>query len=137
MAAEQYLRKQAGETVWIRDAMSECGLYDQVLERSSRGNPQEILRLTLARAWVESQKAFFLRRGRQHESKRKVLTALAYSAAVVGLVASALGFLPSIREQRESWAHAAAGVAMWLAALIWNYIERRGFAQEARQYARM
>jgi len=34
LAAEKYLRKQAGEMVWIRDAMSECGLYEDVLERT-------------------------------------------------------------------------------------------------------
>jgi hypothetical protein len=133
LAAEQYLPKQAGEMVWIRDAMSECGLYDGVLERSPHHLDDLATRSRLAHTWVKSQSNFFLKTGNRHERKKKALTLFASLAAGLGLIAPLVG----LREQYEAWSHTVAAIALWWSALAWNYIERRGFDQEARQYARM
>lgn len=51
----------------------------------------------------------------------------------MGLLAPLFGLSNKFKES----SHAVAGIAMLWAALAWNYVERRGFAQHARQYARM
>ena len=134
MAAEHYLRKQAEETVWIRDAMSECGLYDDVLERSSAGGQYRAARFRLAHTWVAGQASYFSNRKRRHERKKRALAVFAWLAGGVGLSAPLVGLFVA---RFEKWSHVTAAIAMWWAALTWTYIERRGFAQEARQYGRM
>jgi len=142
LAAEKYLRKQAGEMVWIRDAMSECGLYEDVLERSHGGQAGEPSRLGLAQTWIEGQAKYFSRRSAENLGKKTSCNVFASVAAGIGLVAPLVGLLirkfgTNLDPQFEAWSHAVAAIAMWWAALVWNYAERRGFLQEARQYARM
>jgi hypothetical protein len=142
LAAEKYLRKQTGEMAWIRDAMSECGLYEGVLERSRNDKEGAASRLGLAQKWVEGQTKYFLRTSLKHEAKKTRFNLFAKAAAVVGIVAPLLGLLVPLYEGHpepriERWSHVVSGIAMWWAALAWNYSERRGFVQEARQYARM
>jgi len=133
LAAEQYLRKQAGEMVWIRDAISECGLYEGVLDRSPAARDDLPLRLRLAHNWIVNQANYFAQTRHSHELKKNILTVFAWFAAAVGLVAPLFG----LHEGYETLAHAVAAPALWLSALAWNYMERRGYEQEARQYARM
>ncbi|HWF11393.1 MAG TPA: hypothetical protein VG297_23145 [Bryobacteraceae bacterium] len=142
LAAEQYLRKQAGEMVWIRDAMSECGLYEEVLERSRGAGAGAPARIALVQKWVESQARYFLKTSLEHEKKRKAFNLFAKIAAAAGLLVPLLALLAPSLEHRpeprfETWSHAVAAIAMWWAALAWNYSERRGFVEEARQYGRM
>ena len=142
LTAEKYLRKQTGEMAWIRDAMSECGLYEGVLERSCGDQEEAGSRLSLAQKWVEGQAKYFLKASLKHEAKKNRFNLFAKAAAAVGLLAPLLGLLvPLYRGHAEPvferWSHAVSGIAMWWAALAWNYSERRGFVQEARQYARM
>jgi hypothetical protein len=142
LAAEKYLRKQAGEMVWIRDAMSECGLYEDVLERSPGVKSGAPARIALAQKWVEGQARYFLKTSLKHERKKNAFNLFAKVAAAAGLLVPLLALLAPWLEQRpeprfETWSHAVSGIAMWWAALAWNYSERRGFVQEARQYARM
>jgi hypothetical protein len=139
LAAEQYLLKQAGEMVWIRDAISECGLYDGELGLTRAAKSDQALRLRLAHKWVSGQEKYFARTRARHEAKKRRLTAFATASAIVGLIAPLVGLAPHFgySQMIETWAHTVAAVALWWAALTWNYIERRGFAQEAREYARM
>jgi hypothetical protein len=133
IAAEQYLPKQSGEMAWIRDAISECALY----------SPAEVenhpLRLRLAHQWVKGQAKYFSDTFRSHERKRKRLEAVAYAVSVIGI---ATPFAQPImrflgRTMPIETSHMIAAIALWCGALTWHYIERRGFAQEERQYARM
>jgi len=133
MAAEQYLRKQSGEMGWIRDAISECGLYEGVLDRSPAGRDDLPLRFRLAHNWVTGQASYFSKTKHRHEKKERTLTIFAYAAAAVGLIAPLVGLI----DRFEARSHAIAAIGLWWAALIWNYIERRAFAQESRQYAGM
>jgi hypothetical protein len=142
IAAEQYLPKQYGEMAWIRDAISECVLY----------TPAKImdhpLRLRLAHQWVKGQAKYFSDTFRAHGTKKKRLAAFAYAASVTGILAPFVGLatheLVKVRWMQSSStprgpsiSHIAAAIGLWCGALAWHYIERRGFAQEARQYARM
>ena len=133
MASEQYLRNQAGEMVWIRDAMSECGLYNDVLERSAPKGKDRASRYRLAHTWVTGQANYFRKTQRRHEFKKNTLTAIAWFCVAAGLIAPLFG----LGRPGDERPHVIAAVAMWWAALTWTYIERRGFVQEARQYARM
>lgn len=143
LAAEKYLRKHIGEMVWIRDAMSECGLFDDAPQVRGMAVDGMAARLGLIRKWVRGQKEYFENKSLQYEGKRKVCNRLAKSAAAIGLIAPlAVWLIPGFqksphKEEMESISHATAGIAMWWAALVWNYSERRGFQQEASQYARM
>jgi hypothetical protein len=134
MSADQYLRKQAGEVVWIRDAMSECGLYKDILERSTvPPNADRAIRLRLARKWIEDQAKYYSKTKRLHEKKKRALTVFASVAVTVGFITPMFGLIDRV----EVTSHLVAAIALWWAALALNYLERRGFAQEARQYGRM
>jgi hypothetical protein len=78
LAAEKYLRKQVGETVWIRDAMSECGLYEDVLDRSRGGAAGAAARLSLAQKWVEGQWRYFSKRSKETRKTRRKRTRSIY-----------------------------------------------------------
>jgi hypothetical protein len=133
LAADQYLIKQAGEMVWIRDAIGECGLYDGVPGGSPGAVGDLPLRFRLAHNWVTGQAHYFLKTRRRHQAKKSALKVFALVAVAIGLAAPLVGLV----QQAEAPSHAVAAIAMWWAALAWNYIERRGFAQEIRQYDRM
>ena len=133
LVADRYLRKQAGETMWIRDAISECALYPGVLSLSPPEPEGRAARLRLTLKWVESQKDFFANRVGKHAGKKKALHAFASVTAVVGFALPLAGFL---RGEPGPFL-AGAALAMWWAALAWDYAERRGFTQEAQQYERM
>jgi hypothetical protein len=133
MSADQYLRKQAGDVVWIRDAMSECGLYKDILDRSPAIKSDRALRLRLAQNWVEGQANYYSKTKRLHEMKKKTLSIFAAVAVAVGFIAPLFG----LTRPFVVTSHVVAAVAMWWAALALNYTERRGFAQEIRQYERM
>jgi hypothetical protein len=133
LAADQYLRKQAGEMVWIRDAISECALHEGVLGLSPAEPEGRAARLRLAHDWVVSQKGYFERTGVRHERKKRGFHIFAGVAGMVGLALPLLGRFCEL----GSWAEVTAPVAMWWAALAVDYVERRGFTQEARQYAQM
>jgi hypothetical protein len=137
MAAEQYLRKHAGEAVWIRDAMSECGLYTEVPGRRDERKENLAQRLGLARKWVEGQADYFLTKSGEKRANEKGLTICAWSAAGVGLIAPVFRLIPPVENLVGEWPSAVGAITAWCAALMWTYIERRGYAQEARQYARM
>jgi len=130
MAAEQY--QQAGETVWVRDAMSECGLYDGIVDRSPAGKVDRASRLRLAHTWVAGQAKYFWHTKERYEKLKKALTIFASVAVPIGLIAPLFWLVPKFKR----WSHVVAALAMWWAALAWNYIEHRGFAH-ARQCARM
>jgi hypothetical protein len=133
VAAEQYLPKQSGEMAWIRDAISECALYSPA---PVENHP---LRLRLAHQWVKGQAKYFSDTFRSHGGKKKRLDAVAYAASAIGIAAPfaqpILRFFGWTVPIETS--HTIAAIALWCGALTWHYIERRGFAQEARQYARM
>jgi len=142
IAAEQYLPKQYGEMAWIRDAISECVLCTP----ARHGNHP--LRLRLAHQWVKGQASYFSRTFRRHGLKEKRLAAFAYAASAIGILApfaslagyefARAGWMgPSAAPCEPSVSHMAAAIGLWCGALAWHYIERRGFKQEARQYARM
>ncbi len=133
LAADKYLRKQAGEMVWIRDAISECALYEGVLSLSPAQIEGLAGRLRLAREWVVSQRNYFLKTGRRHKRKKLAFHILATIAGITGLALPLLNRFFTFGE----WTAVTAPVAMWWAALACDYVERRGFTQEARQYAQM
>ncbi len=133
MAADQYLRKQSGEMVWIRDAMIGCALFEGVLDRAPGPVRDFASRLRFAQTWVTEQAGYFLKTKEKHERKKRRLTVFATAAVAVGLIAPLVALMEPFAEA----GHAVAAIALWWAALAWNYVERRGFAQEARQYARM
>jgi hypothetical protein len=140
LASEKYLRKQAGEMIWIRDAMSECSLYNGL--RTNAGTTDSASRLDLASVWVKGQAKYFHDTSLKHQNKRRIYNYFAFLMAGIGFAFPILGVLAqSIAGQSRSWiepvAHAIAGVALVWASLAWNYTELRGFAREARQYARM
>jgi hypothetical protein len=137
VAAAQYLRKHAGEMVWIRDAMSECGLYEGVRDRRDNRKENPAQRLGLARNWVEGQASFFLTRSAEKKVNERRLSICAWTAAGMGLAAPVFGFIPPFKGFAGEWPSAAAAILAWCGAMMWTYIERRGYAQEARQYARM
>jgi hypothetical protein len=133
LAADQYLRKQAGETVWIRDAVSECALFQGVLSLSPPEPEGRGARLRLAHKWVVSQRTYFASTRKRHETKKRWFGIAAGAAGIIGLALPITGMY----YQLTVWTESTAAVAMWWAALAWDYVERRGFTQEARQYARM
>jgi hypothetical protein len=133
IVADHYLRKHAGEMMWIRDAISECGLYADVLERGVSGNADRPRRLALARRWVEGQAAFFAKSHKENKRKKTVLTILGATAGLLGCIWPLLGLLADSKD----WPHAVAPVALYWAALTWSYIELRGYKELARQYGRM
>jgi hypothetical protein len=137
LAAAQYLRKHAGEMVWIRDAMSECRLYEGVLEHHNNRKDNRAQRLGLARNWVEGQASFFLTRSAERKAAERRLSSCAWTAAGLGLIAPVFGYIPPLQRFVGEWPATAAVVMAWCGAMIWTYVERRGYAQEARQYARM
>lgn len=129
MAAEQYLPKQSGEMAWIRDAISECALY----------RPAKVehlpLRFRLAHEWVTGQAKYFSKTLRHHKKNKMKFEIFAWAASAVGIATPLFAFSKSFEGSHVIAAFAA--IALWFAALTWLYIERRGFAQEGRQYARM
>ena len=133
LAADQYLRRQAGETVWIRDAVSECALFQGVLSLSPPAPEGRAARLRLARKWVDSQREYFAKTRTRHERKKRWFGIAASAAGILGLVLPVAGLYYHV----TVWTESAAAVAMWWAALMWDYVDRRGFTQEARQYSRM
>jgi hypothetical protein len=138
LAAEQYLRKQAPETVWIRDAMSECGLFQCVAGAPTSPVEDIGLRLGLAMNWVEGQANWFLKTHAKIERRKKILTRCAIALAALSMMEQIAGFIPAIEgTPAGKWTHTIAAVLALWGALIWTYIERRGLAAEARQYARM
>ena len=134
LAADHYLRKQANETVWIRDAMSECGLYADFFHRRAKVQDEVPLRTGLAQTWVVSQAKYFTRRRDEYKRKGMILSSLAWASVAIGLTVPLLGLLPALQSKYEAWTHAVSAIGMWFAALLWNYIERRGFSQQARRY---
>jgi hypothetical protein len=133
LAADQYLRKQAGETVWIRDAVSECAIFQGVLSLTPPEPEGRAARLRVARKWVVSQRGYFARTRKQHERKKLYFSIVASAAGILGLALPITGMY----YYWTVWTGSTAAVAMWWAALAWDYVERRGFTQEARQYSRM
>ena len=133
LAADQYLRKQAGETVWIRDAVGECALFQGVLSLSPPEPEGRGARLRLAHKWVVSQRSYFARTRNKHEKKKRWFGIAATIAGTIGLALPITG----MHFHLTVWTESTAAVAMWWAALAWDYVERRGFTQEARQYSRM
>jgi len=133
LAADQYLRKQAGETVWIRDAVGECALFQGVLSLSAPEPEGRGARLRLARKWVVSQRTYFAGTRKLHEKKKRWFSIAATIAGMLGLALPITGMY----WRTTVWTESTAAVAMWWAALAWDYVERRGFTQEARQYSRM
>jgi hypothetical protein len=133
---------QAGDMVWIRNAISECRLHKGVLECHEGIVEGCGSQLSLLRKWVEGQVEYFRKRSLACDQKEKIFHIAAISLASVGLVFPLFGlFVTSLGIKHKAglataW-HAISGIAMWWAALSWNYSERRGFAQEATQYARM
>jgi hypothetical protein len=126
-AADQYRRKHAGDMFWIRGAMLECGLYQDALERSAASREHLAQRLALTQRWVQGQAAYFATKSAEKERRKRTLEIGAWIAAVTGLIAPAFGREP---------AALVAAVTTWCAGLTWTWVERRGYAQEARQYAR-
>jgi len=142
LAAEQYLLKHAGEMVWIREAISECGLHDPVAGLNAPVASDLPMRLRLAHTWVRGQANYFSGKQTQYRRRRRFVVRLAQAGAALGLIAPIAAWLaPRMQWPAEAeivrWSHATAAVALWLAALLWNYIERRGFEQEEKEYARM
>jgi len=133
LAADQYLPKQAGEMVWIRDAVSECALREGVLSLSPPEPQGRAARLRVAHEWVVSQKNYFGKTRKRHERKKLGFRIFASVAGAIGLALPLTGLWLHF----GVWAEVTAPVAMWWAALAWDYVERRGFTQEARQYAQM
>jgi hypothetical protein len=134
VASDQYMLKRSGEMTWIRNAISQCGLYGGRLPSSPMAGRELAMRLRLAHTWVEGQANYFFRSQHGHERKKRYFTYLARVCGVVGLAAPIYGWF---QEPVEPQSHAVAAIALWWGALIWNYVERRGFEQEAREYARM
>ena len=135
VASQHYLRKHVGDMGWIRDAMSECGLYDGAVRRGGLRGGDAASRLGLTRTWVEGQARYFLKTSRRHDRRRVVFKWLAMAAVAAGgalVPAAGLYFMP----KREEW-HVVSGILMWWAGLAYTYSEFRGFEQEARQYERM
>jgi len=143
MAYENFLGKQAGKTIWIRDAMSEISLYNDVASTQTRnGVVGEAARLSLARTWVEGQTGYFNKACRKHQKRHRLFNDVALVLVGVGFFLPLIGWLtPTFASQEiphlKQLASIVPTIAMLWAALAWNYAELRGYVQEARQYARM
>jgi hypothetical protein len=140
MASENYLRRQAGEMTWIRDAMSESSLYNTAHAQSSAAAKGP--RLSLARTWVEGQAAFFWKTSWKHRRKYRLFNSVALTLVGIGFLLPLVGWLVPLLTHQEmlhlkQLTHTLPTLAMLWAALAWNYSELRGYVQEARQYARM
>jgi hypothetical protein len=142
LASAQYLRKQAGEMIWIRDALSECSLYGGLFANIRQTTKDAAARLDLARVWVKGQAKYFHDTSLKYQNKRTIFNRFAFLMAGIGFAFPIVGVpTQSIAAQTRLWieplSHAIAGVALVWASLAWNYMELRGFAREARQYAQM
>jgi len=136
LAADKYLRKQADEMIWIRDALSECALFPNALGLASPEAREASGGFDFAREWVRGQKQYFGRRALVLESRQRAFRWFALTASAVGVIAP-LARLLSLPAAYDHGSRAAAFISLVLAGLAWDYIERRGFMQEARQYTRM
>jgi hypothetical protein len=136
LAADKYLRKQADEMIWIRDALSECALYPNALGLAAAKAADASGGFDFARAWVKGQKKYFGALARILESRQKAFRFFALTASAIGMIAP-LARLLNLSVVYEQGSRAAAFISLLLAGLAWDYIERRGFMQEARQYTRM
>lgn len=142
VASEKYLRKQSGEMIWIRDAMSECFLFTGIRSAPNREQADAAARLDFARLWVKGQVRYFRRTSLRYLKKRRIYSWLAITMAGVGfalLVLAVMGhFIPYLQKPWPGSVFlASASVAFVWASLAWNYLELRGFKLEARQYSRM
>jgi hypothetical protein len=136
LAADKYLRKQADEMIWIRDALSECALYPNTLGLTASRASEASGGFDFAREWVKGQKKYFGNRARILESRQRAFRYFALTASAVGVIAP-LAKLLRLPLDYDHASRAAAFISLVLAGLAWDYIERRGFMQEARQYTRM
>jgi hypothetical protein len=140
LAADHYQTQQVGEMVWIRDAISECALFD--VGKISRNEHYSEIEQTykLAGIWIKSQKDYFQEKSLSLSRRRRVYHRISFAAATLGLVVPLAGFAV-LRQRLPEWIEPCSSVAgatlMWWAALGWSYVERRGLGQLARQYARM
>jgi hypothetical protein len=132
LASDHYLFKQATEMAWIRDAISECGLYDEALKRTT-ALADSASRLAYAQKWVQGQVRFFKKAIDRNTLSKKIFDGCAYSAVAIALIFLVLGLAKS----ELPGVHLVPGIAMWGAALSWNFSERRGFLQDARRYIPM
>ena len=141
LAADNYQTQQAGEMAWIRDAISECALYQQsiVWQPSHHWKPTQSYQL--AHAWISGQKSYFAGKGLRYDKLHNRYNTVALIAGSIGM-AIPLATFPGVISLKlpvgmEHNSHIAAAILLWWAALGWSYIERRGWGYMARQYARM
>ena len=137
MAFENFLGKQAGETIWIRDAMSEisCSITTS-FHPDTRWRGREAARLSLARTWVEGQAGYFNKACRKHQRRYRLFNRVALVLVGVGFCFPLIEWLtPTFAGQAIPHFKQLAGIvptiAMLWAALAWNYAELRGYVQEA------
>jgi hypothetical protein len=149
-AADNYQTQQAGEMAWIRDAISECALYQPsaVWKPIHQWKPAQSYQL--AHAWISGQKEYFAEKSLRYEKLHNRYNTVALIAGGIGILVPLAAFIAHHFHLTKMIAehlkmddtivrdcHIVAAILLWWAALGWSYIERRGWAYLARQYARM
>jgi hypothetical protein len=141
LAADHYQTQQAGEMAWIRDAISECALYQQpaAWKPGHRWKPAQSYQLTYA--WISGQKEFFAGKSLRYDRLHNRYNTIALVAGAIGISIPVATFIAVVyfgmSDGRAHGTHIVAAILLWWAALGWSYIERRGWGYLARQYARM
>jgi len=137
LAADNYQTQQAGEMAWIRDAISECALYQQsaVWKPGHQWKPAQSYQL--AHAWISGQKEYFAGKSLRYDRLHNLCNTVAWVAGCIGIVIPLATFIAKLPDDLAHCGHIVAAILLWCAALGWSYIERRGWEYLTRQYARM
>jgi hypothetical protein len=140
LAADNYQTQQAGEMAWIRDAISECALYQPsaVWKPTHQWMPTQSYQL--AHAWISGQKEYFAEKSLRYDRLHNRYNTIALIAGGFGIVIPSAAFIAhnfEVSDKIVHDSHIVAAILLWWAALGWSYIERRGWGYLARQYARM
>jgi hypothetical protein len=137
LAADNYQTRQAGEMAWIRDAISECALYQQsaVWKPSHQWKPAQSYQL--AHAWISGQKEYFADKSLRYNRLHNRYNTIARIAGGIGIIIPFAVYYKILPVELTHHAHIVAAILLWWAALGWSFIERRGWEYSARQYALM
>jgi hypothetical protein len=134
--AHHYLRHQAEELRWIRDALRSLELVAPVRSNTSQ-------QLEWARAWMRGQSDYFTgsaaaRQLRLHRIQQYALTLYGAGLAIslLELVSSACGLLGS-QGGVTNWALMLMGLAPAFAALGTGYAEFMSFEEDVKRHERM
>ena len=148
LAADHFLNKRRGETLWVRDAMTECGLYEALTSNDGASerddNSLDEARLALMKTWISSQSAYYRDRIGSYTRTIRILKLLGSSLLLIGFILPLAGWIAWWKFPplfHSSFIDPVLGVvpplAIIWAAICFNYLELRGLVQLRRQYERM